>query len=100
VGAHIVPILCGRMTILVSWQGWHLIVVADRFNAKGWIAELGSARHNLEKLGNQPHTKGSVTRAIGPRTFMGKVAHLSRVYECDMLLPILRKDRKRSVERN
>jgi hypothetical protein len=41
--------------------------------------ELGSARHDLEKLGNMPHTIGSVTRAIRPMTFVGKVAHLSRV---------------------
>jgi hypothetical protein len=62
--------------------------------------ELGSAQHDLEKLGNGPHTKGSVTSAIRPRTFVGKVAHLSRVYEWDMLLPILGKDCERSVERN
>jgi hypothetical protein len=41
--------------------------------------ELGSARYDLEKLGNMPHTKGSVTRAIRPRTFVGKVAHHSGV---------------------
>jgi hypothetical protein len=62
--------------------------------------ELGSARHDLEKLGNRPHTKGSVTSTISPRTFVGKVVHLSRVYKCDMLLPILVKDCERSEERN
>jgi hypothetical protein len=62
--------------------------------------ELGSGRHDLEKLGNRPHTKGSVTREIRPRTFVGKVAHLSRVYKCDMLLSILAKDCERSEERN
>jgi hypothetical protein len=62
--------------------------------------ELGSARHDLEKLDNRSHTKGSVTYAIRPRMFVGKVAHLSRVYECDMLLSILGKDCERSEERN
>jgi hypothetical protein len=31
---------------------------------------------------------------------MEKIAHLSRVYECDMLLPILKKDCERSMEMN
>jgi hypothetical protein len=41
--------------------------------------ELGSARHDLEKLGNRSHTKGSVTRAIRPRMFVRKVAQLLTV---------------------
>jgi hypothetical protein len=60
--------------------------------------ELRSAQHDSEKLGNRPHTKGNVTMKIRPRTFVGKVAHPSRVYECDKLLPILGKDCECSVE--
>jgi hypothetical protein len=30
-----VPILYGRMTALVSQQGWHMIAVVNRFSAKG-----------------------------------------------------------------
>jgi hypothetical protein len=34
VGARNVPILCGRMTTLVSQQGGHMIAVVNWFSAK------------------------------------------------------------------
>jgi hypothetical protein len=62
--------------------------------------ELGSARHDLEKLGNRSHTKESVTRAIRPRTFVGKSSAPLESVKSDRLLPILGKDCERSKERN
>ena len=46
----------------------------------GQITEQSYARHDSAILGNWPYTIGSMKLAKGPRTFMGKVAHLLRVY--------------------
>jgi hypothetical protein len=57
-----------------------LIQTKVQINYKGWITELDRDRHDSAILGNWPHAEGSIILAIGPRTYVGKLAHLCRVY--------------------
>jgi hypothetical protein len=63
--------------------------------------ELGCARHDSAILGNWPHTMGSTILALGPRTFVGKLVHLCRVYRIVTCYSLFQEGNyKRRVERN
>jgi hypothetical protein len=63
--------------------------------------ELGCARHDSAIFGNWPHTEGSMILAIGPRKFVGKLAHLCRVYRIVTCYSLFReRNCEHRVERN
>ena len=57
------------------------MLVVDQIRYKGQITERSNARYDLAILGNWPHTIGSMKLEKGPKTYVGKVAHLLRVYK-------------------
>jgi hypothetical protein len=63
--------------------------------------ELDCAQHDSAILGNWPHTIGSMTLAIGPRTFVEKLALLCRVYRILTCYSLFReRNCERRMERN
>jgi hypothetical protein len=72
-----------------------------QINCDRWITKLGCARHDSAILGNWPHTKGSMILALGPRIFVGKLAHLCRVYRIVTYFSLFReRNCECHVERN
>jgi hypothetical protein len=63
--------------------------------------ELGHARRDSAILGNWPHTIESMILAIGPRIFVGKLAHICRVYRIVTCYSLFReRNCERRMERN
>ena len=76
------------------------MLVTYRVSAMGRETKQSCARHDSAILGNWPHILGSMKLAAWPRTFVGKVAHLSRVYKMCHDTPYSRSELRTLRERN